>query len=270
MLAVPSATAAPLTLYSNLGVDGRIGIAGRPASPGVLEVEPADDFIVTTPVAITDTRFIGLVPDTASIVDVNLEIYRVFPLDSTTPPSGQVPTRNNSPSDVAFASRGTADFTSVTSSTLASGFSVPNSVIDGIHPSPGQTTGGEGPARGNEVVVDVSLNNDIVLAPGHYFFVPQVQLSDGTFLWLSASRPIAGVGSTPIAPDLQAWIRNSALDPDWLRVGTDIVGGAPAPTYNMAFRLQARSVPEPATLLLMGSGLGPLLYSARRRMKHFR
>ena len=30
------------------------------------------------------------------------------------------------------------------------------------------------------------------------------------------------------------WIRNSNLDPDWLRVGTDIVGGT---TFNGTFSL---------------------------------
>ena len=54
------------------------------------------------------------------------------------------------------------------------------------------------------------------------------------FYWLSASRPISGAGTTPFAPDLQAWTGDAFLDPDWLRVGTDIVGGAPAPQFNAA------------------------------------
>ena len=51
---------------------------------------------------------------------------------------------------------------------------------------------------------------------------------------LSAARPIVPPG-TPFPPgvtDLQSWIRNSDLDPDWLRIGTDIVGGT---TFNAAF-----------------------------------
>jgi hypothetical protein len=36
---------------------------------------------------------------------------------------------------------------------------------------------------------------------------------------------------------LQEWIRNEALQPDWLRVGTDIVGGATPPTFDAAFSL---------------------------------
>ena len=53
------------------------------------------------------------------------------------------------------------------------------------------------------------------------------------------------------APDLQAWIRNGNLDPDWSRVGADIIGGGS--TFNMAF--EVRGVPEPASLVLLGSGL---------------
>src|SRR5262249_44693013 len=61
---------------------------------------------------------------------------------------------------------------------------------------------------------------------------------------------------TPINPDLQAWIRNANLDPDWLRVGTDIVGGANPPTFNGAFTLNGQQVPEPSTLCLALFGLG--------------
>jgi len=58
----------------------------------------------------------------------------------------------------------------------------------------------------------------------------------GNFFWLSAPHPIVSPG-TPFSPDLQAWIRNAALAPDWLRVGTDIVGGSPAPQFNGTFSL---------------------------------
>jgi hypothetical protein len=42
--------------------------------------------------------------------------------------------------------------------------------------------------------------------------------------------------------DLQAWIRNSDLAPDWLRIGTDIIGGTPAPTFNMTFSLVGATI----------------------------
>jgi hypothetical protein len=41
----------------------------------------------------------------SDIQSVTIEFYRVFPKDSAFPPSGNVPTRVNSPSDVAFNSR---------------------------------------------------------------------------------------------------------------------------------------------------------------------
>jgi hypothetical protein len=59
------------------------------------------------------------------------------------------------------------------------------------------------------------------LDAGHLFFVPQVALTNGAqFYWLSAPRPISGLGTTPFpsgVTDLQARTRDDALDPDWLR-----------------------------------------------------
>jgi hypothetical protein len=73
------------------------------------------------------------------------------------------------------------------------------------------------------------------LPADHYFFVPQVELEGraGNFLWLSAPGPPLFTG------DLQMWIRNADLDPDWLRVGGDIVGPTPAsgPKFNGSFSL---------------------------------
>ena len=81
-------------------------------------------------------------------------------------------------------------------------------------------------------------------------------LSSGQFFWLSASRPISGSGTTPFLPDLQAWTRDEALDPDWLRVGTDIVGGGTiAPQFNAAFSLSGSAVPEPTSVVLLISML---------------
>jgi hypothetical protein len=44
--------------------------------------------------------------------------------------------------------------------------------------------------------------------------------------------------------DLQAWIRNSDLAPDWLRIGTDIIGGTTPPTFNMTFSLAGTTLPN--------------------------
>jgi hypothetical protein len=46
---------------------------------------------------------------------------------------------------------------------------------------------------------------------------------------------------------LQAWVRNSDLQPDWLRIGTDIIGGATPPTFNMAVSLTGETVPQVGT-----------------------
>ena len=110
------------------------------------------------------------------------------------------------------------------------------------------------------------------LLADHYFFVPQVELSSGDFLWLSAPKPIVSPG-TPFPAgftDLQEWIRNENLAPDWLRVGTDIVGGSPAPTFNATFSLSGSIVPEPGSMIMLSLGsvgvFGIALVRRRRAM----
>ena len=175
--------------------NGLIGTASRPANPGLgqIEIESADDFILVSQTTIDHATFIGLLPSAAPLTSVQrvvVEIYRVFPLDSTLPPSGHVPTRTNSPSDIAFDSRDSAvPNLTFTSSVLSSSFQVLNSVVNGINPIPNQTTGGEGSVTGEEVRFDVTFTTPFSLAAGHYFFIPQVGLSSGTFLWLSAPKP---------------------------------------------------------------------------------
>jgi hypothetical protein len=67
------------------------------------------------------------------------------------------------------------------------------------------------------------------------------------------------------APDLQSWIRNANLDPDWLRIGTDIVDGSPAPTFNGSFSLTGTVVPDSgATVVLFSSAAVALFYLKRR------
>ena len=223
--------------------DGRMATGSQPSGSSVVEIESADDFVLPSQTTITQATFYGLLPTTATSVSyVGVEIYRVFPQDSTSPPSANVPTRANSPSDVAFDSRDSTTGNLTFSTTLLGSFTVANTVLaGGIHKLPNQTTGGNGAASGNEYRFDVTLTTPLVLPAGHYFFVPQVTLSAGSFLWLSSPKPIP-VSATPFSNDLQSWIRDANLAPDWLRVGTDIVGGTTPPTFNAAFSLSGTSV----------------------------
>jgi hypothetical protein len=86
-------------------------------------------------------------------------------------------------------------------------------------------------------------------------------------LWLSAPKPIVAPG-TPFpagVTDLQSWTRDENLDPDWLRIGTDIVGGTPAPTFNATFSLTG-TIPEPASIMLLGVSLAGFAAIRRHRM----
>jgi PEP-CTERM motif-containing protein len=242
--------------------DGKIATASQPASKGKGEVETADDFIIGAATSITGGTFTGLIPTGASVDGVTIEFYRVFPNDSTVPPGPSVPVRDNSPSDVEFSDRSSASANLNFSTTLLnSSFTASNSVgVNGIHPIPGVFTGGDGAVTGQEVLFSFSIDPDLLPAD-HYFFVPQVQLSNGDFSWLSAPKPIVAPG-TLFAPDLQTWIRNDSIAPNWLRVGTDITHQGP---FNAAFSLSGTvATPEPATLLLTGVGLLALLFLRRK------
>jgi len=261
------------TIYNNLTTTNAMGIATRPGSPGVTEIEGADDFFLSARTLITSASIVGLIVPgptggAASITDVVAEMYRIFPADSNAARIPNVPTRTNSPSDVAFDSRDSsiAGELSFNVNTLAPTFTVLNTVQPGgIHPSPGQTTGGNGPLTGQEVQINMTFLTPFNLVDSHLFFVPQIALSNGaTFYWLSASRPISGAGTTPFpvgVTDLQTWTRDQALDPDWLRVGMDIVGGTTPPAFNNSFSLDGTVIPEPPAgslvliaLALIGAG----------------
>jgi hypothetical protein len=223
-----------------------MGAASRRASPGKLETETADDFTLDQTTFISRATIVGLVPSGTQahdIKEVEVEVYHVFPLDSANPPSGKVPSRANSPSDVEIGtatragSPGTLTFST---NVLNSNFGVGNTVVNNLKVATAPP-GGEGSTAGEQVEIAITFTSPIILPAGHYFFRPEVLLTSGDFLYLSAPKVI------PAPKDLQAWIRNSNLAPDWLRIGTDIVGGTPAPQFNMTFSLAGETVPEAGT-----------------------
>jgi hypothetical protein len=223
-----------------------MGAASRRASPGKLETETADDFTLDQTTVIRRATIVGLVPpgtQAQDIKEVEVEVYHVFPLDSAIPPSGKVPSRANSPSDVEIGTAtraGNSGTLTFSTNVLNANFSVGNTVVNNLKVATAPP-GGEGSTVGEQVEITITFTSPIILPAGHYFFRPEVLLTSGDFLYLSAPKVI------PAPKDLQAWIRNSNLAPDWLRIGTDIVGGATAPTFNMTFSLTGETVPEAGT-----------------------
>jgi len=226
--------------------DGLMGAASRRASPGKLETETADDFTLDQTTVIRRATIVGLVPSGTrpqDIKEVEVEVYHVFPLDSAMPPAGKVPSRANSPSDVEIGTAtraGNSGTLTFSTNVLNSNFGVSNTLVNNLKVATAPP-GGEGSTAGEQVEITITFTSPIILPAGHYFFRPEVLLTNGDFLYLSAPKVI------PAPKDLQAWIRNSNLAPDWLRIGTDIVGGATAPTFNMTFSLAGETVPEAGT-----------------------
>jgi hypothetical protein len=235
-------TASAGTFFFSTGApDGRMASASYPDGRGKTEHESADDFILPSRTVLQAASFTGLLfhGGPGEIRDVDVELYHVFPRDSNTARTPRVPTRTNSPADEAFAERSSADGTLRFAVTVLNpNIGVANSVIDGINPSPNERTMGEGPVAGQEVRIDVLFARPFDLPADHYFFVPKVLLQGvgGHFLWLSAPHP-------QFAGDLQMWVRKAELEPDWLRVGQDIVGGNPFPTFDGSFSLSGQTIP---------------------------
>jgi hypothetical protein len=245
-------------VFSTGTPDGRIATITEPANAhnANVEFESADDFVLATETKINHVSFTGLLTggsSTRDLKNVVVEIYRVFPSDSnvgrtsgapifSTP---RVPTRVNSPSDVAFKSRdsGHKQLT-LRTHVLSPSFTATSSVSSADKIS--VKSGGNGAVTGKEVEFDVTFGSrPLDLPAGHYFFVPQVGFArkapaKAHFLWLSAPKPIVPPG-TPFAAgstDLQSWMRDDPpLAPDWLRIGTDIIGGT---TFNASFKVSGK------------------------------
>jgi len=224
--------------------DGKVGALSRPASPGKMETETADDFVLQQTTIVNKATIRGLLPsdtDMTKIKDVEVEVYHVFPFDSAAF-SGNVPSRTNSPSDVEIgtatrdANAGTLKFSATVEN---ASFLVDHTVVNNI-----RVNAGEPGMIGEEVAITVTFTSPIILSAGNYFFRPEVLVTDANFLYLSAPRPIVPPGNAFVG-DRQAWIRNSNLAPDWLRIGTDII--VDGETFNMAFSLTGETVPNAGT-----------------------
>jgi hypothetical protein len=255
-LALTACLATPLWANTFLFDTGspthQLGALSRRPSPGNAETETADDFPLQETTVITGAKIFGLIPlgtPLENIRDVEVEVYQIFSKDNSDvsrtsgPPNfstQNAPTRVNSPADVEIdtATRARTEGTLAISTTVLNpSFLVDDTVLNGISVGAGTA----GPFTGQEVEITITFTNPIVLPSGQYFFRPEVLLTSGDFRYLSGQRP--NLGASGLSPDRQAWIRNTSLAPDWLRIGTDIIGGA----FNMAFSLTGETVPDVGT-----------------------
>jgi hypothetical protein len=243
--------------------------ATRPDSAGgKFEIESADDFILGTKTSITGATFTGLLTDRAplsSVGEVRVEIYRVFPNDSnvgrtsgtgTSPPfqTPNVPTRQNSPSDVEFTDRDTASGNLNFTMTDLGAFNALNTVEPGgIDPKPGRTTGGDGKIAGEEVQFNVTFSDPLILPADHYFFVPQVEVKDAAISFGCRRRD-----RSTAAPGLSLGICRSDprchARPGLAACRHGHPGRRDTPTFNAAFSLSGSAVPEPSSWAMIVLG----------------
>src|SRR5215467_5419271 len=126
LASVPGLASATPFFFTTGNPNGLMGSASRPGtSASNFEIESADDFVLTQATSINHVSFFGILVN-GGVSDLNLagtvlEMYRVFPLDSDTNRTPNVPTRMNSPSDVEFVGRDTSQFT-ITDTTIVDSF----------------------------------------------------------------------------------------------------------------------------------------------------
>ena len=269
--AVPAA--AQSFSFSTGDPDGKIATATRPDIGGPFEIESADDFVLTHATSITSATFTGLLPIDAPLTDIGevvVEIYRVFPKDSQDPPSGNVPTRVNSPSDVAFEYRdSTSSSLTFTPTLVQADFAAANSVQPGgiRYPTTAHRRRRRGPGRGSAVLG--KLHQPLPPPSGPLFLRAPGAALRRDFLVAVGAEADRGGTARPLVPDLQSWTRDDpGIAPDWLRVGTDIVGpDVGAPTFNAAFSLEGSVVPEPSTWAMMLLGFAGLGFAGYRHAR---
>jgi hypothetical protein len=154
--------------FTTSNPDGLMGAVSRRASPGRLETETADDFTLDQTTVIRRATIVGLVPSGTQpqdIKEVEVEVYHVFPLDSAVPPSGNVPSRMNSPSDVEIGTAtraGNSGTLTFSTNVLNSNFGVGNTVVNNLKVATAPP-GGEGSTAGQEVEITITFTSLLYL-----------------------------------------------------------------------------------------------------------
>src|SRR5690242_12693941 len=82
---LPTPAKAATFFFSTGSPDGKLGALTRPGSPGKIETETADDFILSETTVISRATITGLITGGATVANiggVEIELYHIFPLDS--------------------------------------------------------------------------------------------------------------------------------------------------------------------------------------------
>jgi hypothetical protein len=211
----------------------------------------ADDFILLNDSFVSGGTFTGLItPPIAftDIVNVTIGIYSVSPTDAfgnpNPSPGGLLATRASASGQITYT-RESSDVDTAT-----------RTVPTATRPIP---------FFGGGLTIDFAFPDPILLPAGHYFFSPQVVVTNvvpgppepGSFYWLSAPWPVGDP-----ATDYSASFRgNGDIGPPfWIPLSYALQDGP----YNTSFSLRGEATPEPASAWLILASLAAIAGKAAR------
>ena len=279
--AMPAAALLPAVYSFSTGdPDGKIATASRPestensrSSPRMISCSP------TT--SITSATFTGLVPGGGERPPTSSSrSIAYFPRLGCRPHQRvaavldvEVPTRVNSPSDVAFLEADSATGGLVLDQGARGDLHRKQlGETGGIYPEPESDTGGNGAVTGEEVRFDRELHRRLAPPRQPLFLRASGRAGQRQFL-LAVGAEADRLAGTPFPPgftDLQSWTRDDSARSRLAAHRHGHRGRRPAPTFNAAFSLAGSAVPEPSTWAMMLLGFAGLGFAGYRRARKAR
>ena len=215
--------------FTTGNADGLLGALSRSDSPGKVETETADDFVLTQTTIISGATIVGLVnAAVANITNVEVEVYNRFrwtrSVSSVGATCSRASTRRRTSKSMPPRAMEAWERSVLPQRQLSANFHrtehrgkrhQPESEPAGPAARVA-TSGAEVEDHHHVHQADPSARRSLFLSPGGVGGGWRFPVAVGAAgrSWRPARRSRS---------DLQAWIRNARLAPDWVRIGTDVI-----------------------------------------------